>query len=93
MARRTPATVTALRPTGERLGAAVGAFLTERDLAPSTRRVYGIILERLVTHLSPEVPLAQVNARTLTRFMNREYGHLAPASWNRTVATLGSFFA
>ncbi|HZM67382.1 MAG TPA: hypothetical protein VFC16_13910 [Nakamurella sp.] len=37
-------------PTGpaEPLGRAVAAFLTERDLAPSSRRVYALTLNRFV---------------------------------------------
>jgi hypothetical protein len=38
--RQTPAEVTRLAAGGEPLDAAVAAFLTERDLAPSSHRVY-----------------------------------------------------
>lgn len=87
------AKVTALRPEGEALGAAVACFLAERDLAPSSHRVYALALDRLVAHLGPDKPLAQVSPRVLARFMATRYSHLAPASWNRVAATLGSFFA
>jgi len=90
MAKRSAGTVTALRPAGEPLRAAVTAFLAERDLAPSSRRVYALALDRLVRHLGPDTPLARINARALARFMASEYSHLAPASWNRVAATLGS---
>ena len=40
MGRQTPAEVTRLAAGGEPLDAAVAAFLTERDLAPSSHRVY-----------------------------------------------------
>lgn len=86
------AKVTALRPAGETLGPAVAAFLAERDLAPSSHRVYALALDRLIEHLGPDKPLAQVHPRVLARFMNSRYSHLAPASWNRVTATLGSFF-
>ncbi|MGH9022009.1 MAG: tyrosine-type recombinase/integrase [Acidimicrobiia bacterium] len=91
MAKR--ATVTALRPPGEPLGAATAAFLAERDLAPSSRRVYALALGRLVSHFGADTPLTRVTPRALARFMGSQYGHLAPASWNRVAATLGSFFA
>lgn len=93
MAKRASAEVTALRPAGEALGPAVAVFLAERDLAPSSHRVYALALARLVEHLGPERSLAQVSPRVLGRFMTSRYSHLAPASWNRVAATLGSFFA
>jgi integrase len=68
-------------------------LLTERDLAPSSRRVYALALGRLGEQLAPNTPLSEVTPRTLAAFMAASYPHLAPASWNRVVATLGSFFA
>ena len=38
-------------------------------------------------------PVGQITARRLAQFMPSSYQHLAPASWNRVTATLGSFFA
>lgn len=68
-------------------------FLVERDLAPSTHRVYALALGRLVEVLGADTPLFRITPRSLARFMASSYAHLAPASWNRVVATLGSFFA
>lgn len=93
MGRQTPAEVTRLAAGGEPLDAAVAAFLTERDLAPSSHRVYVFTLARLTDHLGPETPVEQVSPRMLAEFMAARYPHLAAASWNRVVATLGSFFA
>ena len=93
MGRQTPAKVTRLAAGGEPLDAAVAAFLTERDLAPSSHRVYVFTLARLTDHLGPETPVEQVSPRMLAEFMAARYPHLAAASWNRVVATLGSFFA
>lgn len=93
MAKPASAKVTALRQADEALAPAVAAFLAERDLAPSSHRVYALALDRLVDYLGPERPLAQVGPRVLARFMTTRYSHLAPASWNRVAATLGSFFA
>ncbi|MGH9067058.1 MAG: tyrosine-type recombinase/integrase [Acidimicrobiales bacterium] len=78
---------------GEALGEAVASFLAERDLAPSTHRVYALALASLVSHLGPDTALPAVTAGDLARFMDSTYAHLAPASWNRVVATLGSFFS
>ncbi len=78
---------------GELLASAVADFLAERDLAPATQRVYALTLHRLVEVLGADTPLARITPRRLTRFLTGSYGHLAPASYNRVVATLGSLFA
>jgi len=94
MARLARAKVTALpRGAGQALGEAVDWFLTEQDLAPSSHRVYALALSRLTEHLGPATALHKVTSRALARFMATCYSHLAPASWNRAAATLGSFFA
>ena len=78
---------------GEPLGPAVASFLAERDLAPSSHRVYVLALHRLLDRLGADTPLAQVSPRMLAEFMTATYPHLAPASYNRVVATLASLFA
>ena len=93
-ARSAPVTLSALpMEAGEALGDAVDCFLAERDLAPSSHRVYALALGRLTEHLGPATLLRTVTSRALARFMDSCYSHLAPASWNRVAATLGSFFA
>jgi site-specific recombinase XerD len=86
---------TAGRPTagGAPLGPAVASFLAERDLAPSSHRVYVLALDRHLDRLGADTPLAQVSPRALADFMTGTYPHLAPASYNRVVATLASLFA
>lgn len=71
----------------------MAAFLAERDLAPSSHRVYKLALDSLARHLGPGTDVAGVGPRDLALFMEHTYSGLAPASWNRVVATLGSFFA
>ena len=93
MGRQTPAKMTRLSAGGEPLDKAVAAFLSERDLAPSSHRVYALALARLTDHLSPDTPVEQVSPRMLAEFMAARYPHLGPSAWNRVVATLGSFFA
>src|SRR5664280_3896735 len=78
---------------GEPLGPAVASFLAERDLAPSSRRVYVLALHRLLDRVDADTPLAEVSPRMLAEFMTATYPHLAPASYNRVVATLASLFA
>jgi len=94
-ARAATTTVTALpRESAEALGPAAASFLAERDLAPSSHRVYALALGRLVEVLGADTPLPRIAPRRLARFMNStSYSYLAPASWNRVAATLGSFFA
>ena len=72
---------------GEPLGPAVASFLAERDLAPSSHRVYVLALHRLLDRLGADTPLAEVSPRMLAEFMTATYPHLAPASYNRVVAT------
>jgi len=94
MAQQARATLdTPPTPAGESVCEAVACFLAERDLAPSSYRVYALALGRLSEQLAPNTPLSEVTPRTLAAFMTSSYPHLAPASWNRVVATLGSFFA
>jgi hypothetical protein len=77
MTRRPVATVS--RPTagGERLGPAVASFLAERDLAPSSHRVYVLALDRLLDRLGADTPLAPGEPRTPAEFMTATYPHLA----------------
>ena len=93
MARGTATVVHLRSETSPGLAEAVAAYFAERDLAPTSRRVYALTLDRLVVRLGAATPLAKITPRTLSRFLANEYSHLGPASWNRTVATLGSFFA
>ena len=68
------------------------AFL-RRDLAPGSRRVYGLTLERLGAALGPDRRLADLTAQHLAQALHDAYPDAAPASWNRHVATLRSFAA
>src|SRR5450759_4826986 len=46
------------RPGGVPLGPAVASFLAERDLAPSSHRVYVLALGRLLDRLGADTPLS-----------------------------------
>ena len=52
-----------------------------------------LTLDRLVGQLGPDMPVAAITTPILARFFATTYAHLAPASHNRVVATLGSLFA
>ncbi|NMM29684.1 MAG: site-specific integrase [Cellulomonas sp.] len=69
--------------------AAAEAFL-RRDIAPGTRRVYGLTLSAVASHLDTNV-LAEVDATHLGRAVGLAYPAASPATWNRVVATVRSF--
>lgn len=75
------------------MGEAVDAFLAQPDLAPSSRRSYAQTFARLRDALGAERPLDRLGARELERAAGEAWGGLAPATWNRHVATLRSFSA
>jgi integrase len=83
-----------LRPVRERmpvLGEAVDAFLAQPDLAASSRRFYAQTLGRLRDAVGADRPLQHLGAREVERAAVEAWGVLAPATWNRHVATLRSF--
>ncbi|MBW3548145.1 MAG: tyrosine-type recombinase/integrase, partial [Actinobacteria bacterium] len=75
------------------LGAAVEAFLVDRDLAVSTRRVYELTLAALAKDLGADVEVASIGRDDLRAFLHARHHTAAAKTWNRVVATLGSFFA
>ncbi|GAB1820692.1 DUF6596 domain-containing protein [Herbidospora sp. RD11066] len=76
---------------GPLLGAAVTAFLA--GLTPSTARSYGQTLHRLCLSLGAETPLSTVTAAEVSRAVTTAWDHVAPRTWNRHLAALGSFTA
>jgi len=91
--RQNDSPVFTANPDTQQLGPAVTGFLTDRDLAPASHRVYALTLDRLVGQLGPDLPVAAISTPMLARFLATTYAHLARASHNRVVATLGSLFA
>ncbi|HEV2068820.1 MAG TPA: tyrosine-type recombinase/integrase [Acidimicrobiales bacterium] len=75
------------------LGAAAEAFLVDRDLAASTRRVYELTLAALAKDLGSDVEVASIAREDLRAFLHARHHTAAAKTWNRVVATLGSFFA
>ena len=82
--------VTAITGTGRTFGAAVDAFLSV-PRPDTTARTYAGTLERLAARLGRERPLASVADEELATAANELWGHLAPRTWNRHVATVRSF--
>src|SRR5690242_5832739 len=84
--------VTAVTGAGRTLGGAVDAFLAQ--LRPvTTARTYTRTLERLAAELGRDRPLAAVTGEDLDGAAGRLWGGLAPRTWNRHLATVGSFLA
>jgi len=78
---------------GVALARATHAFLDQRDLAEGTQRVYRLTLKALNEDLGADVEVARVTGPELAAFVKRRHAKAAPKTWNRVVATLGSFFA
>ena len=72
--------------------AAVEAFLTTRDLAPGSRRVYALTLTRVGGHIG-DPSLGTLTPEGLAAALSQAYPDCSAASWNRHVATLRSFWA
>lgn len=89
---RSSGKVVALRPDTITVEAAARRFLSERDLAPSTRRVYGATLDALATEVGSDSPLTDVTAAAVEAHLRKRYATATPATFNRQIATLRSFF-
>jgi integrase len=87
-----PGRVVPLTTTARLLSQAAAAFLAQPDLAASTRRSYQQTLGRLERELGANQSLASLTADQLTAAVAGAWGGRAPATWNRHVATVRSFF-
>jgi hypothetical protein len=85
----TATTVTGAERT---LGAAVDAFLAQPRPA-TTARTCTRTLERLAGELGRDRPLADIADEDLDGAASQLWGGLAPRTWNRHLATTGSFLA
>src|SRR3954454_1725135 len=74
--------------------AAVDAFLSSPRCAnPNTRRGYAGVLDRLLTVLGPDRPLASVDGDELADLLDRLWGERAPATWNRNRAAIAGWLS
>jgi site-specific recombinase XerD len=87
-----PGRVVPLPTTARLLGEAAAAFLSEPDLAASTRRSYQQTLSRLEREFGADQPLTTLTTEQLTAAVTGMWAGRAPATWNRHVATIRSFF-
>ena len=82
--------VTAITGAGRTLGDAVDAFLSV-PRPGTTVRTYAGTLERLAARLGRDRPLGGFADEEPGAAANELWGHLAPRTWNRHVATVRSF--
>jgi len=83
-----------LAPTHLSLAAAIDQFLGRPDLAPQSIRAYRQVLERLAVELGVDAaaaPLHALDTQALEDATRRLWGGLAPATWNRNLASVRSF--
>ncbi len=73
------------------LSDAIERFLDRPDLSPLSVRVYRQALDRLAGEVDGATPIAALDGAELEAAATRVWGHLAPATWNRNVASLRSF--
>lgn len=92
MAKR-PRNVVALRPDTVTMETASYRFLAERDLAPTSRRTYAQTLAKVAEEVGPDLPIMMVTGDMLREHLDQRYATATPATYNREVATLRSFFA
>ena len=82
----------ATSPRSVPLGAAIAEFLAAGDFRPSTVAVYERTLEGLLDDLGADVALERISRSRLDAHLRDRYGHCAPATYNRHLATIGSMF-
>ncbi len=78
------------KPVPPTLPAATGAFLDQRDHAPSTRRVYTASLAALVDGFGAATEVDELDPAGTAAWFRLRYTAAAPATWNREIATLRS---
>jgi integrase len=86
------AKVVKLRHPARRLEEAVDAFLTRPDLAPSSRRSYTQTVRRLLRALGAGRDVGSLASDEVAAVVRQAWGALGPATWNRHLAALHSFF-
>ena len=76
---------------GPTLAQAVDRFLSRPDRAASTVASYRQTLDALVAEFGALTPIGELSAAVLAVAAERRWADVAPATWNRQVATLRSF--
>jgi integrase len=87
------ASVIALHGPDQTLAGAIDSFLTQADLADTTRREYGKHLGRLADRLGADRPMAILTAGELETAVTDLWGTGKPRTWNQRLAVVRSFLA
>ncbi len=82
------AKVALLRPERTTLSAAVEAFFSDRDLAPATRRTYGVTYRALLAAFGAAALVSELTEAKLRRWITQQWGASAPATWNARVTAV-----
>lgn len=77
---------------GPTLSSAIEGFFAGVDLGAETQVVYLATLTNLEQDLPAEISLAEIDRSQLLEHLQARYGGLAPATFNRNLATLSSLF-
>ena len=75
------------------LATAAAAFLDRGDLAATTRRIYQASLAGLTQRLGPARTMLELTPDLVEGWFRARYAAVAPATWNRELATLRSAVA
>lgn len=88
---RTTGRVVRLQRERSRLQAAADAFLAQPDLAPTSRRSYAQTTRRLLAALGADHEVGELDPNRVEFVFRQTWSRVAPATWNRHLAALGSF--
>jgi len=86
------AKVVALYPEAATFASSIERFLRERDLTASTKRVYVTTFDALARSIGADRVLTTITTEDLRGHLDSCYRGASPATFNRNVATLKSFF-
>jgi hypothetical protein len=75
------------------LQTAAAVFLDRPDLSPASRRSNAQTLQRLTHAIGDDRSLETLDGADVETAVQSAWGHRAPATWNRHVATVRSFIA
>jgi len=83
--------IVTLQHAAGRLQAAVDAFVSQPDLAPSSRRSYAQTMHHLSSALGADHDLSAISPTAVEHIAQQAWGAVGPATWNRHLAALRSF--
>lgn len=77
---------------GDELLETIESFFVDSDLAASTVKVYERTLEAMVEHFGSEAHVQDIDRAELSRFLKGRWDKTQATTYNRNLATIGSFF-